>query len=266
MGRIDYLSEKIAPGIFKINEFDAVVCYLVIGEKKALMIDCGTGYGSLLDFVRTKTDLPVKLVITHAHTDHIGGMGQFPTANMHPGDHGLAKMTKHLRGVYYKNLKSEVKKRHNLKKTDLEKFPHKTRIQGVEEGYIFDLGGRSLEVFHTPGHSKGHIVLRLREESILFIGDSVMDYMMLNTPGCTSLEQWLQSAKKILSLAEEQRVFYGHKNGETSPERMREIIAQGEAILRKHQKNAFPSRTVRSVDKDKKITFLYKSGKLFDKK
>ncbi|MDR1629566.1 MAG: MBL fold metallo-hydrolase [Oscillospiraceae bacterium] len=262
MGRTDFLCEEIAPGIFKINEFDAVVCYLVIGSQKAAMIDSGTGYGSLLEFVRTKTDLPLELIITHAHTDHIGGMGQFPVANMHRGDHSLAKMTKYLRRVYYKNLKPAVKKRHNLKKTDIEKFPHKTRLQSVEEGDVFDLGGRTLEVFHTPGHSKGHIVLRLKEDKILFIGDSVMDYMMLNTPGCTSLEQWLQSAKKILALAEGYQVFYGHKDGKTTTGRMQEIIAQGEAILQKHPKNALFSKTVRSIDKDKKITILYKSGKV----
>ena len=42
----------------------------------------------------------------------------------------------------------------------------------IREGQIFDLGGRRIEIIHTPGHSAGEIVLLHKDYKLLFTGDN----------------------------------------------------------------------------------------------
>ena len=63
--------EEIAPNVYKINEFDFDLVFLIVGTEKAMLIDCGTGLADLKSFVRTITDKPLLVVATHGHTDHI---------------------------------------------------------------------------------------------------------------------------------------------------------------------------------------------------
>jgi glyoxylase-like metal-dependent hydrolase (beta-lactamase superfamily II) len=56
---------------------------------------------------------------------------------------------------------------------DLDRFqikPYRTRL--MEDGYTFDLGNRSLQVIHTPGHSNDSIMLFDGGNKILFTGDT----------------------------------------------------------------------------------------------
>lgn len=49
----------------------------------------------------------------------------------------------------------------------------------MADGDVFDLGGRRLEVIHTPGHSPGSICLLDKENRLLFTGDTVNVSMAL---------------------------------------------------------------------------------------
>lgn len=63
--------------IYHIWEPAGVASSLIIGKKKALLIDTGYGYGDLKAVVESLTDLPVQVVNTHCHLDHAGGNYQF---------------------------------------------------------------------------------------------------------------------------------------------------------------------------------------------
>ena len=77
-----YKPLKIAENIYHIYEPGNVNTTLIIGEEKALLIDTGYGFGDLAAFVRTLTDKPLEVVLTHGHTDHCGGNYEFPTVYM----------------------------------------------------------------------------------------------------------------------------------------------------------------------------------------
>ena len=49
----------------------------------------------------------------------------------------------------------------------------------LSEHQIFDLGGRSLEVLFTPGHTPGSVVFLDRKNKFLFAGDSVVSTPIL---------------------------------------------------------------------------------------
>ena len=65
---------------WRIEEYDetsSVYLYLLEGEQSALLLDTGLGQIDLRKLVAGLTQLPVQVLNTHAHFDHIGGNGLF---------------------------------------------------------------------------------------------------------------------------------------------------------------------------------------------
>lgn len=63
--------------IYEPFQFEEAISYLVIGKDKAVVIDTGTGIGNLKRVVSELTHMPVSVVNTHVHWDHIGNNYQF---------------------------------------------------------------------------------------------------------------------------------------------------------------------------------------------
>ena len=80
---------ELMKDVYLINEFGGTNCYLVTGSDRALLIDCGTGFCDIRSAVENVTNLPVVLVATHGHVDHIGGAGQFEEMYIHRADTAL---------------------------------------------------------------------------------------------------------------------------------------------------------------------------------
>ena len=74
---------KITDTIYHIYESCGVYCTLVLGTKAALLIDTGYGFGDILNKVRDITDLPLKVINTHGHVDHIQGNKYFDSVMIH---------------------------------------------------------------------------------------------------------------------------------------------------------------------------------------
>lgn len=72
----------------------------------------------------------------------------------------------------------------------------------ISEGYVFDLGGRKLEVLETPGHTPGDITLYDRENGLLFSGDCMLKYMdvLLVVPQTVSVACYADSMHKLTAL------------------------------------------------------------------
>ena len=71
---------KIRPGVFAIYEphqLEEVISYLVIGKDKALLLDTGMGISNIQAVVAALTKLPVSVVNSHTHNDHVGDNWRF---------------------------------------------------------------------------------------------------------------------------------------------------------------------------------------------
>ena len=71
------------------------LCYLIEGTERAVLIDGLVGAGSLKNYVREMTDLPVTLILTHGHLDHTGAAWEYGSCYIHPDDIALLYSPRH---------------------------------------------------------------------------------------------------------------------------------------------------------------------------
>ncbi len=180
--------------------------YLVEGKDSALLIDTGFGKGDLGGFVKSVTQLPLTVVNTHGHPDHAGdsyagGNRDFEKVYVHPADFPMIR--------------------------------HKDNLVPVEEGHVFDLGGRKLEVIAIPGHTPGHIALLDSDAKIIFTGDEVtITGTWLQFPNCPPVEVYLESMLKLKKRAAEfECCFGGHGQTPVDTRLLSEIIQNTRNIL-----------------------------------
>lgn len=138
-------------------EFGTQCVYLLVGEEKALLIDSGYGNGDLRKFVEEITDKPVMVVNTHGHFDHTGGNAFWEEVYLSEPSSKDAKQA----------FGEEMQKA-------FEAMPHPDyKMNIVGDGYVFDLGGRKVEVITIGCHHPGSIALLDHGARLLFTGDEL---------------------------------------------------------------------------------------------
>ncbi len=81
-----FKTEKVTDRITRIFAFNTELMYLVEGSRRAVLIDTGSGFGSLKSCVDRLTDKPVTVLLTHGHTDHALGAAEFDEVYINPAD------------------------------------------------------------------------------------------------------------------------------------------------------------------------------------
>jgi len=89
--------------------------------------------------------------------------------------------------------------------------PHRA----VSEGDTIDIGGSTLEVLETPGHTKGHVSYYCRDEHALWCGDILFAGGCGRIMGSTAATLWA-SLEKLRALPDETRVYCGHEYTENN--------------------------------------------------
>ena len=170
---------RIVDGVGK----GTVYSYLLTGTDKAVLIDTGLGLIDMKHITDELTDLPVSVVNTHGHLDHISCNYEYETAYLHPADETvfIQHSTPAFRRMLLAGVLTQAKLPTWLLRIPIvsgmaKKFaniPAKSNRSPLFDGMCLDLGGRSLEVIATPGHTPGSICLLDIERRQLFTGDTV---------------------------------------------------------------------------------------------
>ncbi len=153
---------QLLPHLYLIDDAGESTCYVICGQEKAMLIDTANGMEDLHAIVRTLTDLPLIVVNTHGHCDHIYGNAYFDEAFLHPADRPLA-------AEHFAMFQEDYDQR------GLSACP----FRDIAIGQVFDLGGITLEVVPLQGHTAGSIGLIAREDRILFSGDGVNTHLWM---------------------------------------------------------------------------------------
>lgn len=204
---------KVAEKVWCIKDYRGDNIYLVVGEDSALLIDTGIGVGDLKSCVQSITNLPLLVVNTHGHHDHVDGNYQFSVVRASPADFTLIKNT-----CTKEEHDIEVNKAlaaHPSWKLRTSKESESFKPAGlmmVKSGFIFNLGKRKLEVIETPGHTSGSICLLDAGNKLLFAGDNnnpIINWLFLES--CLPLEIYLYSLEKLKLRSDEfNTIFPGH--------------------------------------------------------
>ena len=175
--------EKINESTWRINEFNLVNAFLLEGKKKAALIDTGCGLGEIDKCVKEITDKMLYVLLTHSHPDHAGGVYHFKSLPIYMNsdddslklwgmrtDNGFRRMYIETRGP--RLYDGEIRNLYSLLPND---NPDCTSFDyiNIDDGSIIDLGERTLECIHTPGHTDGSICFLDRKNRLLFSGDTI---------------------------------------------------------------------------------------------
>jgi glyoxylase-like metal-dependent hydrolase (beta-lactamase superfamily II) len=196
--------EKIDNNTFAISEykhFEQTHAYLIIGNRRAALVDTGLGVVNICEIVKNLTNLPIFVIITHAHWDHIGGLKYFENYYIHKFD---ASWTNGNFPLPLSTVKRELTK-------FLCEFPKEFCLQNYEiftgpptkiltDGDEIDIGDRILKVVHTPGHSPGHICIFEANSGYLFSGDLIYSGTLDIFYESTDPEDFAKSVQKIADL------------------------------------------------------------------
>lgn len=203
---------KINEHVYLLNDADEATGYLVVGEKQAAVIDTMNGVADVNRVVKTITELPVFVINTHGHCDHIMGNIYFDKAYLHPADFPLAE--EHSRFEEF----AQMCKLHGLS------MPPFTPVKG---GDHFDLGGLTLEIIEIPGHTPGGILVLLKEDRILFTGDSINRHLWMQLDGCLEISEYAKVLESLLYLKNEADfILHGHAKN-TEPVSLMDDLLRG---------------------------------------
>lgn len=247
--------ERISEDLYVITETESIHCYLLIGEKKALLIDTGWGYEDIKPLIKDITDREVMVALTHGDPDHGMGAVHFDEFYIHPLDYG-----KLLRNDNYEERKGMLTYR--LKKLpelephiDVESYCHsrfskETKVRFLLDHEVIDLGGKHVECILTPGHSYGHLMFLERETGRLFSGDQLMDghniWHFLTHDEQAPFQTTLNSLKELKKREKEiSEIYPAHAKAPIGKRCLDELIECFESELKDNYKNDVPFHSYR---------------------
>lgn len=197
--------------IYEPGQWEEVISFLILGKDKAILWDTGLGIGNIKDLVSELTKLPVTVVNSHTHFDHIGGNALFDEIMVFADPLAISNLEK---GKTKEEVKSVVEGDAVWKKFPKEFDPKEYFIKGkaptktLNEGEVIDLGNRKLEVVHTPGHSMDSIMLIDETNGILFTGDTYYPAPLYAYSEGANLLTYADSMKKIVDKIKDKDIKY----------------------------------------------------------
>lgn len=212
---------KVVPGVFAIYEphqFEETIGYLITGNKQAMLFDTGMGIGDLKKVTSELTPLPIIVLNSHTHNDHVGSNWQFSTIYGVDTDFTRANARGSRDDAQAEigpgQICGELPKGFDPKTYATRPWKITSYIH---DGDRIDLGGRSLEVLTTPGHTPDAISLLDRENGLLFTGDTYYPAPIWLYRPETDLNAYYSSIKRLAALSPQISKVLGAHNIPVAP-------------------------------------------------
>ncbi len=185
-----------------VKPFYRCNCWHVRGREQDALIDSGMGVVSLRRHVPLVTERPLLAIASHTHFDHVGGHHEFRERAVHRAEAGLLAHPSRRGSLADPYVTDDIF-------TALPPTPYESRTYRVrgavatrllDDGDIVDLGNRTLEVIHTPGHSPGGLALWEAATGTLYSGDIVYDGPLIEDTYHADLADYARSVERLLAL------------------------------------------------------------------
>jgi glyoxylase-like metal-dependent hydrolase (beta-lactamase superfamily II) len=218
--------------IYEPHQAEETIGYLIVGEKRALLFDTGMGISDVKKITGELTKLPIVVLNSHTHDDHVGGNWEFATvygmdtdftrtnAKGSREDAQAEITTDQICGELPKGFDA---KSYTTKPWKITRFVH--------DGEKIELGNRTLEIVATPGHTPDAICLLDRGNGLLFTGDTYYPAPIWLFRPETDLDAYVASVKRIAALAPELKLVLGaHNIPVAQPSVLPRLVAAIEAV------------------------------------
>jgi len=214
---------EAADGVFALMEpdqFQEVISYLVVGEDRALLFDTGLGMSPIRTVAEQLTTVPIVVLNSHTHFDHIGGNAEFDRILAVDSPYTRANQ----RGFPHQELAGEAAPGSfcggppdGLDTATYHIRPW-TPTGTVRDGDTIDLGGRVLEVLQVPGHTPDSLAMIDRENGLLWTGDTYYDATIWIYVPETDLDSYERSLDRLVALAPSvERLLPAHNTASADP-------------------------------------------------
>ncbi|MBM4218847.1 MAG: MBL fold metallo-hydrolase [Gammaproteobacteria bacterium] len=230
----------VAPGVFAIHEprqYETVTAFLVAGTERAVLFDSGLGIASIRRIVDRLSPLPVTVINSHTHFDHVGGNREFTDVR----NLDLPFSRASARGEAGEELREYAR---DTLAEDRVCGPLPAGVTGrdyamqtwtvaahVRDGERLELGGRTLEVLATPGHTPDSLCLLDVENGLLLTGDTFYAGELYLWAPETDVKAYAASIDRLAALAPGlKRLLPAHGPPVADPGLLRELQAALESI------------------------------------
>ena len=227
---------KIRPGVFAIYEphqLEEVISYLIVGGDKALLFDTGMGISNIQAVVAGLTKLPVSVVNSHTHNDHVGDNWRFNEVYGMDTDFTRANARGSRNDAQAELAPGEIcgalpagfdAKAYSTKPFHITRWLH--------DGDSIDLGGRTLRVISTPGHTPDSIALLDEKNGLLFTGDTFYAGPIYLYRPETDLDAYAASVRKLAGIAHLQLLLPAHNVPIASPSELPKVVRAMQQVRR----------------------------------
>ncbi len=226
---------RVVPGVTAIYEpghFEEAIAYLIEGTDRAVLFDTLLGIGDIKAVVDRLTTLGVMVVNSHTHPDHIGGDHQFAEVAVYDSEFAKDRLSAGT-GSLTRLITAE-----SVWKDLPDGFDPETYRTGpivptrlLTEGDTIDLGGRTLEVLFTPGHTPASLCLVDRANRLLFTGDTLYPATLYAHTRDANFDDYHATAQRLGALeAQIDLVCPGHNEAKVDAEILGRFARAFEAI------------------------------------
>ena len=226
---------QVVPQVFAIYEphqAEETISYLIPGEKQALLFDTGMGISDIRKVTAELTHLPIIVLNSHTHNDHVGGNWQFETVYGMDADFTRTNAKGSRQdaqdelgpGMICGDLPTGFdSKSYATRPWKISRFLH--------DHDKINLGGRTLEIISTPGHTPDAISLLDRARGLLFSGDTYYPAPIWLFRPETNLDDYVASVKHLAALAPQLELVLGEHNVPfAQPEVLTNLVTAIEAV------------------------------------
>lgn len=210
-----------AAGVFAIYEphqAEETIGYLIVGNHRALLFDTGMGISNIKKVTTELTKLPIVVLNSHTHDDHVGGNWQFDTIYSMETEF----TRKNAKGSR-EDAQAEIAPDQicGALPAGFDSKTYATRpwkiTRFIHDSEQIDLGGRTIEVIATPGHTPDAISLFDRANGLLFTGDTYYPAPIWLFRPETDLDAYAASIRRLAALATQVKLVLGAHNIPVAP-------------------------------------------------
>ena len=213
--------------ISELGHWEKVHSFLLLGATKAALIDTGLGIDNMKRITDQLTTLPIDVITTHVHSDHIGSHGEYTRIFVHEDEESW--LINGIVGLSLEQIRANTARDITIPTPKGFSPDTYTPFTGkptglLKDGDVLDLGNRKLIVYHTPGHSPGHISIFDETKGYLFTGDLLYDetpvYAFYPTTNPIDL---VNSLERITKIPNVNMIYGSHNSLGINPDILKEV-------------------------------------------